>query len=330
MPLPINKPKLDSIVETALKPNSTQAITATVLQNSLYPIINSTFGLKTIWAGYISATVVNPYRNSWVIRENYYDPNYFPPVQETGTNGSAVINSLLNKYSLTNAGANVRADNGTTTGVFTNAPTIISTGGSVQDRCGQGLTFDGYVTGGVVTSLSVNNPGTGYSNSNSTPVGGASTNYASSVIINLGLNGPGTQPVVKFNLENTFYVSSTNSNNSLSSYYNIFIPNINTIFQYPNPIEDTTDRWNQVGGGWTVPFIQVAYNKNAYWRGAIEQYNTLQGPQSSSPDGLFTGGTINPDKPGIQVSQRTEFYYNTMEGSIEIKVPIINTTYTPV
>ena len=98
--LPVNKTTLDKRIEVNLPINNgQQLITAQKLQETLTPIVNSTYGLKTIWAGYIYSSFTSS-RGNFQYYENYYDPYYFPPVQDPG--GALVLNSLLNKYQVTN------------------------------------------------------------------------------------------------------------------------------------------------------------------------------------------------------------------------------------
>jgi hypothetical protein len=155
MAIPVNKPTLDKTInDNILLNNNTQFITAKKLQDTLYPIVNSTFGMKTIWAGKVYSDFFNT-RVNWEIYENYYDPNYFPPIQEL----NSITNGPLNKYQVTFLGSGLLADNGTNTGTFTNITTSYEPTVSSKLKQGQGLTFNGTISGGVLTSLTVNNPG---------------------------------------------------------------------------------------------------------------------------------------------------------------------------
>jgi len=319
MSLPVNKQKLDSIIDITLDTNGTQAITAPILQDALYPIINSTFGLKTIWAGELQANMASATRSSFDLIERYYDPNYFPPIQDPS--GALVLNSVLNKYKITTLGSGLLADNSTSTGAFTNA-TVVPSSTVANVNYGQGLTFDGYITAGVLTTLTVNNPGTGYAIN-------LYQNALTSIpyTINLSVISGGVRPVIEFNLANTIYPAAAYNQTANNAQCNVFIPSINTIFQYPNPLTPSTNQWNASGTVYKAPVFNISYTHLSYWNtSGQEQYSFITCPMSSSNTDYRTGGTINQNKPGFTFSVRSEFDATRMNGTLEIKVPIINTT----
>jgi hypothetical protein len=164
MALPVNKPTLDSKIATDLANNSTQAITAQVLRNTLNPIVNSTFGLKTIWSGLLRFSDESGAgnKNRFSVWEDYYDPNYLPSLNPT-TLTEPLINYQQdgNRYKLVNVGA------GMIPNTYTNISTTLVANSATTNltwRPPSGLTFDAVVgAGGTVTAIKVNNPGTGYS-----------------------------------------------------------------------------------------------------------------------------------------------------------------------
>ena len=174
MALPVNKKTLDTRIDTSLATNTSQAITATVLRNTLTPIVNSTFGLKTIWCGIIRSyddSADSGNNHTFKVVEDYYDPNYFPslsPTTLTSTGGVADYQQVGCRYKLLTVGSAI------TPGTYYNCSTTITTAGSTQTenltrsgtiwRPASGLTFDILVgSGGTVTGIVVNNPGSGYS-----------------------------------------------------------------------------------------------------------------------------------------------------------------------
>jgi hypothetical protein len=303
MSLPVNKKKLDSIVGTTLATNGTQAITATVLQNALYPIINSTFGLKTIWTGQIyldcgwSRTNHPEDRSAWNIRENYYDPNYFAP------DNNSNMADPLNRYIVTNVGSGLLADNGTPNGTFTNAGT---TNLQIMSAGGNGLTFNGIITAGILTSISVNNPGTGYY------YGWNSDNIQR---VRLNVTNSGNPPEIKFNLTNALNVAYNDtqfySSNWVRNVFNVFIPN----------------KLTAIGGSegiilaWTDNYGDEKLIENSFSR-------------VDSPVNNVTTGDLRSGQSGFSFSIANQKNYTSSNASIttgargylEIKVPIINTT----
>jgi hypothetical protein len=176
MSLPVNKKTLDTTIDTNIKANNppNQSITAEVLHDTLIPIVNSTFGLKTIWCGILRTfdnytSTAN--KHSFKVVEDYYDPNYFPslsPTTLTSAGGVADYQQVGCRYKLLTVGSTI------TPGTYLNCGTTITTAGTTQTedltrsgtvwRPASGLTFDILVgSGGTVTGIVVNNSGSGYS-----------------------------------------------------------------------------------------------------------------------------------------------------------------------
>jgi len=322
MALPVNKPTLDKTInDNILLNNNTQFITAKKLQDTLYPIANSTFGMKTIWAGQIRSTRYSGGIESVRTIENYYDPNYFPPVQEPGTNGSVVVGSNLNKYQVTSLGSVLKADNGTDTGEFTNIG-VTPVGAFVSSYFyGQGLTFDGYIQGGVLTRLTVNNPGAGYC---SNIYRGTQESVPYAIDVSTGQNGQ--KPIIEFNLKNTLFPAYAWDGNGSLNIFNVFIPNINSIFQYINA-QPANSKEFSLAVAYRAPIFHLSYSQ-IYWEAPnVPAIHTISSAMSKSNTIYTTIGTINQDKPGFAFLRKTittndhEIY-----GFLEIKVPIINTT----
>lgn len=306
--LPENKNTLDARIAANLKDNGTQFITAEKLRNTLTPIVNSTYGLKTIWAGYIHTSWTSN-RSNYQYYENYYDPYYFPPVQDPG--GALVLNSALNKYQVTNLGSGLRINN-LPDGSFTNvSATLLSTNTS-NGVYGGGLTFDGTITGGVLSSLTVNNPGMSY-------IDGYLTNTA--LQLNLGGTGGSITPKLKFNLSRTIWPADNSggtANGWWSNANNVFIPNIANILP------------PQATGGFPIGLV-LSYS-DVYGAGNTAERSTsrISRPYSGSSTLYRTGGDAAgaANNPGFifnQAVSRDPFDYipDFGEGILEIKVPIV-------
>lgn len=305
--LPVNKNTLDKRIEVNLPLNNgQQLITAQKLQETLKPIVNSTFGLKTIWAGHIYTSWTSG-RSNYQYYENYYDPYYFPPVQDPL--GALVLNSELNKYQVTSLGSGLRV-NSLDTGSFTNVSAVLLTSNINDGIFGGGLTFDGTITGGVLSSLTVNNPGMGY-------IDGFNVNTA--LQLNLATIGGGVLPKLKFNLKRTIWPADNNAgtvNGWWSNANNVFIPNIENIFPMP-PISSFP-----IG-------LQLSYTDNL---GSDRTYqkslSRISRPYSNSSTLYRTGGNSgfanNPgflfNNAGLNDNFTSEDFAS---GFLEIKVPIV-------
>ena len=308
MALPVNKKTLDKNIEdNILLNNNSQFITAQRLQNTLYPIVNSTYGLKTIWAGQVRvnagwARTNHPEdRTWWYIIENYCDPNYF------ASDNPSNIADPLNKYIVTNAGSSLLADNGTPNGVITNKSVTNLQAGIG----GYGLTFNGTITAGVLSSLSVNNPGAGYQYGvenypapNNPPI------YTSRMRLNV--TNSGNPPEIKFNLTNTISIAWDDTqfyqNGWVHNQFNVFIPNKTTTI---GPSEVIVLNWTD------------AMSFNAPLLKSLSRVSAAVNDQTS--------GDLRPGFPGfvMAVNCQNDGLSGTDKiatGYLEIKVPIINTT----
>jgi hypothetical protein len=311
MALPVNKPTLDkNINDNILLNNNTQFITAKKLQDTLYPIVNSTFEMKTIWAGtiYIDAgqgrNAQLADRKGWYATEIYFDPNYF------AADNPSNMADPLNRYIVTNAGSGLLADNGTPNGTFTNKTV---TNLQTVDPAGKGfgLTFNGTITAGVLSSLSVNNPGSGYSYGFESIPSPINPNIYTSRL-RLNVTNSGNAPEIKFNLSNAVSVAYQDTqdyaNGWAFNYFNVFIPNkLQSIGESASVILNWTDNFSTV-----------------YAIG-----NSLS--RISTASGNTTIGDLNRDQPGFFFwvagqSDNSIVDNKRYRGFLEIKVPIINTT----
>jgi hypothetical protein len=311
MALPVNKPTLDkNINDNILLNNNTQFITAKKLQDTLYPIVNSTFEMKTIWAGtiYIDAgqgrNAQPTDRKGWYATEIYFDPNYF------AADNPSNIADPLNRYIVTNAGSGLLADNGTPNGTFTNKTV---TNLQTVDPAGKGfgLTFNGTITAGVLSSLSVNNPGSGYSYGFESIPSPINPNIYTSRL-RLNVTNTGNAPEIKFNLSNAvsiaFQDTQDYANGWALNYFNVFIPNkLQSIGESASVILNWTDNFSTV-----------------YAIG-----NSLS--RISTASGNVTIGDLNSGQPGFFFwiagqSDNSIVDNKRYRGFLEIKVPIINTT----
>jgi hypothetical protein len=306
--LPVNKNTLDKRIEVNLPINNgQQLITAQKLQETLTPIVNSTYGLKTIWAGnmYLSYAT-NGSRDDFATNEIYYDPYYFPPVQDPG--GALILDSVLNKYQVVSKGSGLRVNN-LPDGSFTNISAALVTSNGSEAKYGGGLTFDGTITSGILSGLTVNNPGTGYR---------AGSTINTYLELQLDVIGGGTKPQLKFNLYNTIYpanATSGNQNGWGTSTTNVFIPNIANIFPFP----PAPTRW--------IPNIQM-YFSDIYGGELISGRSLSRGGRALSDNvsTYSTTGNVTTLKPGFYFTPATAWVNGTASAgliNVEIKVPII-------
>ena len=319
MSLPVNKKTLDTKITTDLANNSTQAITATILRNTLAPIVNSTFGLKTIWSGFVNATFnyggsgTTQFNNSAIfVCEDYYDPNYFPALDPNNLDAAlASYQAAGCRYKLISQGSNLTGSDGTYTTSISN-PTINST------TPGTGLTFDVKISGGSVIAIKVNNQGTGYcwGRYGSSLSGLASLYTPTEVEIQIPYSGGGSRPKIRIDLSNVINMDmragSQNSGSFLYKYLNFFIPSASTT---------------------------IGYGQNIYLQ-TIGTTLGMQNPNGRIKSGAcdFTDTFFIPYPFNSSDVSSTKGYYTTfLEGSadgssynstfkLEVKVPIINTT----
>ena len=309
--LPVNKNTLDKRIEVNLPLNNAQQlITAQKLQETLKPIVNSTFGLKTIWAGQIYSDFSRTSRTNYQYYENYYDPYYFPPVQDPA--GPMTLNSIFNKYQVINKGAGLRV-NGLADGSFTNIPAVLSTTNTSNGKFGGGITFDGTITAGVLSNLAVNNPGAGY-------IDGYLTNTY--LDLQLDIIGGGVLPKLRFNMKRTIWPGTNDgqlSNEWWLNQNNVFIPNIENIFPM-RPIDRLA-----------IGFV-LSYSDNIGSGKTLEQSISRLSQVYSEYDTLYkTGGDNGTSNiPGVYFYQNTKATPTSVTnttykglGFLEIKVPIV-------
>lgn len=367
MALPVNKKILDSTIVTNLPINNgQQLITAEKLQQTLTPIVNSTFGLKTIWAGYMFASInlddvypqpfgsptypINTDLENAIgvfVQERYYDPNYFPALDPNSLDTSFPITSYQAagcRYKLTNIGATL------VNGTFYNRPTQIKNTTENTSFVGTGLTFDVLVTGGGVRAIKVNNPGTGYCWGRGT--GGPSTTYASEfkssiVEILLDYTGAGPRPQVTIDLSrvmdldrgNIALVSSPGytPEYSRNKALNIFIPNAGANIGYGPVISlGSGSIWSNIGQSPSSPeaasryYTQVPTTPTAPFTSTSLKNPPYTCDHDANFNTYFPNTTGSPAVKGYY--KKDMFYlnkdatYNTGEYLFEIKVPITNTT----
>ena len=365
MALPVNKKILDSTIVANLPINNgQQLITAEKLQQTLTPIVNSTFGLKTIWAGYMFASInldnvypgqffndplVNPVNTvlenalGVFVQERYYDPNYFPALDPNSLDTSFPITSYQAtgcRYKLTNIGANL------VNGTFYNVPTQIKNTTENTSFVGTGLTFDVLVTSGGVRAIKVNNPGTGYCWGRGT--GGPNTTYASEfkssiVEILLDYTGAGPRPQVTIDLSRVIdldrgNIGITSSNYNRNKALNLFIPSAGSNIGYGPVISLGTgwpyDRPTNSGRTETSTKYYQSVPPSVVALPFISPLPLKNPPFSCNHDLNFN--TYFPNSAGTPTikgyHRKDMFYlnlgtaYNTAEYLFEIKVPITNTT----
>jgi len=316
MALPVNKQKLDATILTNLPNNQQQLITAATLRNTLTPIVDSTFGLKTIWSGMLkfadaSGGVNN---NSFFVWEDYYDPNYLPSLSPTTLDRPlAEYQQTGNRYKLVNVGA------GMTPGTYTNIPTNLVNNNptiNVPWRPPFGLTFDFIVgSGGTVTAIKVNNPGSGYSWCGNF---GANTIVNQRVELNIAAT---TKAVVEIDLSRV--ISGYNATGGDEGYPDIpingttqraFICNFHVLNAGPSIGYGTNILINENPA--TVPIPFVGYDQS----GLQFQYD------SAYPYKLyqFAGRTLPGYYATIPVITSTNPDVVSYAKWVEVKVPITN------
>lgn len=320
MALPVNKPTLDSKIATDLANNSTQAITAQVLRNTLNPIVNSTFGLKTIWSGYVYCRRAFQYSGASgedetgvFVQERYYDPNYFPALDPNSLD--TISYPLANyqasgcRYKLTNVGSTL--NNGT----FYNVGTQIKNTTENTAFVGTGLTFDVKVEAGTVVAIKVNNPGTGYcwGRYGGSITGPEQNDFRSTIVeIQLDYTGSGFRPQVTLDLSRVIDLDRKYTAFTEGKYLNLFVPSAGLTIGYGGVIS-TGNEFTNVETG--------ANSKNA--------------PGTCDHDVSFNTYYPNlTNSPTIKGYYQSNFFTGsaslgaiTRKGySLEVKVPIINTT----
>jgi len=341
MAVPVNKKKLDKNIEdNILLNNNSQFITAQRLQDTLYPIVNSTFGYKTIWSGwmlfstnYDSRLNFRVDRTTLFLGENYYDPNYFPALDPNNlTSPLADYQQAGCRYKLISQGTNITSVDGT-------YPTSVVTDNGVEQ--GMGLTFDVKILGGMVVAIKVNNPGSGYASSvvpGSFGLGGTS----SEMDILVSFSGGGSYPRVRLDLSRVINIDKSDSRLITSSkyfhYLNLFMPSAGTSIGGGSSIHvcaTATQEYNETSSGSVSNLINgdnfigdpTITGTRWYNRCAPNSNFTLQYPTSNVQDpnikGYYTTfGYFSSLQPGIGNALDVGW----QKCNLEIKVPIINTT----
>jgi hypothetical protein len=193
-------PSLQKTIFTNINDNTNQDISAADVRDTISAVVQGTYSMKTIWAGYVYIDNRDAYstnsRGGWYIWEQYCDPNYFIMNEEPDsyTNGR--------KYQVVDSGT------GLTLGDYKGISTTSLNGE------GYGLTFNFSVVSGGIYNLQVVNQGTGYfSRTTSWHSGG--TNSPDDEIVELNIPTSGTKPRVRINLRNTLRLNEWNSSDSV-------------------------------------------------------------------------------------------------------------------
>lgn len=310
--------------ETLINTNTNQDISALDVRNTLSGIIDSTTGMKTIWVGNFKSTFAlsvitllgsgkifsSATRTGVRLVETYADPYFFPPATA--------------KYLITNAGSGIQGSS-----TQKNIPTsLVLPSGAVGAiyRFGGGLTFDCVVntTSLTLSSVSVANPGSGYSSlllASSDPGWG---------IVELNFPLFATKPVVKIQLNTVVAGKVGDSNNGLAGgtttnaiFDNVFCfnsPNIATALYVPN-------------GANNLEAIQATAIPIPNYPESIMTHSvTTGGAYTSTGESYMNANNVT----GFNLNIRNGFDVNDfLNGAhtvvtsvqIEIKVPIINTTF---
>lgn len=323
MSLPVNKKTIDDKIFDDLKANSSQAITAPILQNALYPIINSTFGLKTIWSGYVSAECLNgatnQNRSAIFIQEDYYDKNYFPALDPDSLDtalypvSSYQVNGC--RYKLTDQGSNLTGVDGTYSTSIYNTTFNTTTPG-------YGLTFDVKIVAGSVVAIKVNNPGSGYCwGRYGSGVTVTSAYIPTVVTINIGYSGGGRNPQVTIDLSRVIDMDNKSTSFNDGSYYfkylNLFIPQASSLISYGPSIS-----LNYINATYFNTLALGDRNQNSSRiKGGSCEYNPNFSVQY--PNGILDTSIKGYSSTFLQTSNAV---IATNSFKLEVKVPIINTT----
>ena len=335
MAAPLNKKGLETLVDTNLPTQQLgqQLITAAKLRQTLTPIIDSTFTTKTIWSGIINTVSDSAGRKDFSIFENYYDPFYFPPTQSTANSTS----NPLNKYMVTSVGSNLLVNvNGSlvSTGDFTNIAAINESTNALNIG-GTGLTFNGRIEGGilVISSLVVNNPGTGYASGYGTLIPGGSLGFFDTILtLNLSQGSLGTPARIIFNMTNTLWVTYQDIIQETNFYRNTwsaFIPEINNVigvqrtfannivnFQTAmyTPLHDRSAKTNEIDKASACWVNAPGTNTTTYRVGGVPNSGVSPTRSTDFPGFNFDIYSEKSSTPGD---------FRTQNGYLEIKVPVI-------
>jgi len=342
MAIPVNKRKLSDTILSNIPTNNTQFITAEKLRDTLDPIVNSTFGYKTIWSGWMLFSTnywqdlnYRVDRTTLFLGENYYDPNYFPALDPNNlTSPLANYQQPGCRYRLIHQGSNLTGLDGT-------YPTNVYTNNGVE--LAMGLTFDVKISGGSVVAIKVNSPGTGYASSvvpGSFGQGGTSCEMD----ILVGYSGGGSYPRVRFDLSRVINIDKSNSifisGSNYFHYLNLFIPSAGPAIGGGPSIHVCTTAENSYVESNGIIISGADYGRKNFlgdpaiagtrWWNRCTPNNdfTLQYPTSNAQDpsikGYYTTIGNFANIPGRTGNNTTSIGWQKC--NLEIKVPIINST----
>ena len=235
MAQPLSRPGITKLIDTTLKDNSQQYITAARLRSVVNPIVDSTYGMKTIWAGCMEwqATITSSPDSTnnidyVTVTEAYADTNWFPDTSDYDASAS--------RYSIVDAGLNILADNGTGTGTISDCvTTTTSFSPSNIGAKGGGARFNLTISNGQCVGIEVTNPGTGYSLTYTK----APLAYKGDFIFpNVNFTSGGRVPTLKFSTFSAVWPSKTeiaytDSNGQVDYAWNVFLPDLITKIPVP-------------------------------------------------------------------------------------------------
>jgi len=222
----LSRPGITKLIDTTLKDNAQQYITAARLRSVVNPIVDSTYGMKTIWAGTIdwkATGISNDNIDYLVITENYADTNFIPdnnvPSQAGGYPG---------RYSILDGGLNIVASNGTGTGTLLDVATTTTPQSPIANgSLGKGARFNLTITNGICTGIQVANPGTGYS-STFLKTSGLIGDY---IFPTVTFTSGGRVPTIQFSTRSYFYPIRADgvytSNGLMEFSWNVMVDTIN-------------------------------------------------------------------------------------------------------
>jgi hypothetical protein len=332
MSLPFSKITLDAITIANIPDNNAQLITAEKLRETLDPIVNSTFGLKTIWSGWVNAqttysgTALSQYNNSAIfISEDYYDPNYFPALDPNNLTSSIPSYQAAGcRYKLVNQGSNLTGSDGTySTTIYNNTFNT--------SAVGVGLTFDVKIVSNSVVAIKVNNPGTGYCwGRYGSGLSGIASLYTPTIVeIMIGWSGGGNNPRVEIDLSRVINMDmrqgGTTTGGVIHKYLNFFIPDAGNTIGYGSGISlqatgktATNTIYDDVVA---IPIVLGEQNTGRIKTGVCDFNSTftMQYPLANSVDTTTKGYYTTFLTGSNQVNSPNNAF------KLEVKVPIINT-----
>lgn len=283
MAQPLSRPGITKLIDTTLKDNTQQYITAARLRSVVNPIVDSTYGMKTIWAGTIDWLARNSGSNDnidyVVVTENYADTNFIPD-----NNIPSISGGFPGRYSILDGGLNILADNGTGNGTISNAVTTTTPNSPISNASkGMGARFNLVITGGVCTGIEVSNPGTGYSFSYIKDTGSIGDYIFPTVPYTSG----GRVPTIQFSTFSYFFPPTPNrvyytTDGFVEFTWNVMVDNLNAILPI-NRAVNTDSNVIQINhapkSGTNTPKIRIAVPASP---GATTSSGTIVPPASSS------------------------------------------------